>query len=61
TRTGATTAEVAAMVQEEAFDWLDAPVKRVNAPDTPVPFSPSLEQYFIPDNKRIAEAIKEIA
>jgi pyruvate dehydrogenase E1 component beta subunit len=60
TRTGATTAEVAAIVQEEAFDWLDAPIKRVNAPDTPVPFSPSLEQYFIPDNKRIAETIREI-
>ncbi|MHA2379876.1 MAG: alpha-ketoacid dehydrogenase subunit beta [Candidatus Thorarchaeota archaeon] len=60
TRTGATTAEVASIVQEEAFDWLDAPIKRVNAPDTPVPFSPSLEQYFIPDNKRIAETIREI-
>ncbi len=60
TKTGATTAEVAAIVQEEAFDWLDAPVKRVNAPDTPVPFSPPLENYFIPDNKRIAEAIRNI-
>ncbi|TFG33935.1 alpha-ketoacid dehydrogenase subunit beta [Candidatus Thorarchaeota archaeon] len=60
TKTGATTAEVAAIIQEEAFDWLDAPIKRVNAPDTPVPFSPSLEDYFIPDNKRIAEAIREI-
>ncbi|MGD9382139.1 MAG: alpha-ketoacid dehydrogenase subunit beta [Candidatus Thorarchaeota archaeon] len=60
TKTGATTAEIAAMVQEEAFDWLDAPIKRVNAPDTPVPFSPTLEQYFIPDNKRIADAIREI-
>ena len=60
TRTGATTAEVAAVVQEEAFDWLDAPIKRVNAPDTPVPFSPTLEDYFIPDNKRIAEAIRAI-
>ncbi|MFX1473727.1 MAG: alpha-ketoacid dehydrogenase subunit beta, partial [Promethearchaeota archaeon] len=60
TRTGATTAEISAMVQEEAFDWLDAPIKRVNAPDTPVPFSPTLEQYFIPDNKRIAEAIRMI-
>ncbi|MFW9890376.1 MAG: alpha-ketoacid dehydrogenase subunit beta [Candidatus Thorarchaeota archaeon] len=61
TRTGATTAEISAMVQEEAFDWLDAPIKRVNAPDTPVPFSPTLEQYFIPDNRRIAEAIRSIA
>jgi pyruvate/2-oxoglutarate/acetoin dehydrogenase E1 component len=60
TRTGATTAEVAAIVQEEAFDWLDAPIKRVNAPDTPVPFSPALENFFIPDNKRIADAIREI-
>lgn len=60
TKTGAVTAEIAAIVQEEAFDWLDAPVKRVNAPDTPVPFSPTLEQFFIPDNKRIAEAIREI-
>jgi pyruvate/2-oxoglutarate/acetoin dehydrogenase E1 component len=60
TKTGATTAEVAAIVQEEAFDWLDAPIKRVNAPDTPVPFSPPLEDYFIPDNKRIAQAIRDI-
>jgi pyruvate/2-oxoglutarate/acetoin dehydrogenase E1 component len=60
TKTGATTAEVAAIVQEEAFDWLDAPIKRVNAPDTPVPFSPPLENYFIPDNKRIAQAIRDI-
>lgn len=60
TRTGATTAEISAIVQEEAFDWLDAPIKRVNAPDTPVPFSPTLEQYFIPDNRRIAEAIRSI-
>jgi pyruvate/2-oxoglutarate/acetoin dehydrogenase E1 component len=60
TKTGATTAEISAMVQEEAFDWLDAPIKRVNAPDTPVPFSPTLENYFIPDNKRIADAIREV-
>ncbi len=60
TKTLATTAEIAAIVQEEAFDWLDAPIKRVNAPDTPVPFAPSLEDYFIPDNKRIAQAIRDI-
>jgi pyruvate/2-oxoglutarate/acetoin dehydrogenase E1 component len=60
TKTGATTAEVAAIIQEQAFDWLDAPIKRVNAPDTPVPFSPPLENFFIPDNKRIAQAIRDI-
>ena len=60
TKTGATTAEIAAIVQEEAFDWLDAPIKRVNAPDTPVPFSPRLEQAFIPDKDRIISAVREI-
>ena len=60
TKTGATTAEIAAIVQEEAFDWLDAPIKRVNAPDTPVPFSPPLEQAFIPDKDKIISAVHEI-
>ena len=60
TKTGATTAEIAAIVQEEAFDWLDAPIKRVNAPDTPVPFSPPLEQAFIPIKDRIISAVREI-
>ena len=60
TKTGATTAEVAAIVQEAAFDWLDAPIKRVNAPDTPIPFSPPLENTFIPGKARIAQAIREI-
>jgi pyruvate dehydrogenase E1 component beta subunit len=60
TKTGATTAEIAAIVQEEAFDWLDAPIKRVNAPDTPVPFSPPLEQAFIPSKDSIISAVREI-
>lgn len=60
TRTLATTAEIAATVQEEAFDWLDAPIMRVNAPDTPVPFAPTLENFFIPDTKRIAQAVRDI-
>ncbi|MGV9168907.1 MAG: transketolase C-terminal domain-containing protein, partial [Promethearchaeia archaeon] len=60
TKTGATTAEISALVQEEAFDWLDAPIRRVNAPDTPVPFSPTLEDYFIPDKKQISNAIKSL-
>lgn len=53
-------AEVAAVVAEEALDYLDAPVKRVCEPDTPIPFSPPLEQYVIPDEKRITKAIKEV-
>ncbi|MFW9932554.1 MAG: hypothetical protein ACFFDR_07845 [Candidatus Thorarchaeota archaeon] len=35
-------------------------MKRVNAPDTPVPFAPTLEDYFIPDHKRIAQAIRDV-
>jgi len=60
TKTGATTGEIAAIVQEEAFDWLDAPIMRVNAPDTPIPFSPVLEQNFIPSKKQITEAVRNI-
>ncbi len=48
TRTGGFGAEIAATIAEEAFEDLDAPVKRVAAPDTPVPFSPPLEKAFIP-------------
>lgn len=59
-RTAGVAAEVAAVVAEEALDYLDAPVKRVCEPDTPIPFSPPLEQYVIPDEKRITKAIKEV-
>ena len=48
TRTGGFGAEIAATIAEEAFEHLDAPVKRIAAPDTPVPFSPPLEKAFIP-------------
>jgi len=53
-------AEIAALVADEAFDTLDAPIKRVTAPDTPVPFSPSLEGFYIPDEDDIIKTIKEI-
>ncbi len=59
-RTAGVAAEIAAVVAEEALDYLDAPVKRVCEPDTPIPFSPPLEQYVIPDEKRITKAIKEV-
>ena len=48
TRTGGFGAEIAATIAEEAFEDLDAPIKRITAPDTPVPFSPPLEKAFIP-------------
>jgi pyruvate/2-oxoglutarate/acetoin dehydrogenase E1 component len=59
-KTAGVSAEIAAVVAEEAIDYLDAPIKRVAEPDTPIPFSPPLEQYVIPDEKAIVKAVKEI-
>ena len=51
-------AEVAALVQEKAFDWLDAPVERVGAKFTPLPFAPVMEQYVVPHAADVLAAIK---
>lgn len=59
-RTAGVSAEIAAIVAEEALDYLDAPIKRVAEPDTPIPFSPPLERYVIPDEEAIAKAVKAI-
>lgn len=59
-KTAGVSAEIAATVAEEAIDYLDAPIKRVTAPDTPIPFSPPLEQYVIPNEKAIIKAVKEV-
>jgi len=59
-KTAGVSAEIAAIVAEEALDYLDAPVKRVAEPDTSIPFSPSLEQFVIPDEKSIMKAVKEM-
>ena len=59
-KTAGVTAEIAAIVAEEAIDYLDAPIKRVAEPDTPIPFSPPLEKYVIPNEKSIIKAVKEI-
>ncbi|MDD3312146.1 alpha-ketoacid dehydrogenase subunit beta [Pseudodesulfovibrio sp.] len=53
-------AEIAALVAEEAVEYLDAPIKRVGAPFCPVPFSPPLEQYYIPNADNIVAAVKSI-
>lgn len=53
-------AEIAARVSDKAFDYLDAGIKRVTAPFTPVPFSPVLEQEFIPSEAKIIAAIREV-
>ncbi len=59
-KTGSAASEIAAIVAEEAFDVLDAPIKRVCAPDTPVPFSPALENFWIPTEENLIQAITEI-
>ena len=58
--TGSAAAEVVALMADEAFDFLDAPIKRVCAPDTPIPFSPGLEKVWIPDEDDIIKAVKEL-
>jgi pyruvate/2-oxoglutarate/acetoin dehydrogenase E1 component len=51
-------AEVAAIVQEQAFDWLDAPIERVGAKFAPLPFAPSMEQYVVPHAEDVLNAIR---
>ncbi|MCD6419576.1 MAG: alpha-ketoacid dehydrogenase subunit beta [Synergistetes bacterium] len=53
-------AEIVATVVKEAFDYLDAPIGRVGAKAVPVPFSPPLEKFVIPDYKDVVEAVKEL-
>ena len=60
TRTGGFGAEIAATIAEEAFEDLDAPVKRLTAPDTPVPFAPVLEKAYIPQVDDVVNALKEL-
>jgi pyruvate dehydrogenase E1 component beta subunit len=58
-RFGGFGAELAAQIQEEAFDYLDAPVGRVAAPYSPVPFTPALESKYVPDPARIAAGVRD--
>jgi 2-oxoisovalerate dehydrogenase E1 component len=58
TRTGSIGESVAAIIQEEAFDWLDAPVRVIGALDTPVPYSPPLEEEFLAGEFRIEQAAR---
>jgi 2-oxoisovalerate dehydrogenase E1 component beta subunit len=60
TLTGGPGGEVAALIAERAFEHLDAPVVRLAPPDTPVPYSPPLEAYFLPDAARVGSAIRAL-
>jgi 2-oxoisovalerate dehydrogenase E1 component len=57
-RTGGIGESLAAIVQEEAFEWLDAPVRIVGALDTPVPYAPPLEAFFLPSDGEIERAVR---
>ncbi len=61
TRTGGMAGELAALIAEKAFEDLDGPIVRVTAPDTPVPFSPPLEEYFLPNAQKVVEAARRLA
>ncbi|MCC6754476.1 MAG: pyruvate dehydrogenase complex E1 component subunit beta [Saprospiraceae bacterium] len=56
---GSVSAEIAYMVQKRAFDYLDAPITRVNAADTSLPYAPTLVQAYLPDVATIVRAVKE--
>jgi len=58
--TGGFGAEIAARIGEELFDYLDAPVLRIGAKDTPIPFSPALENFVLPQAENIVEGVKKV-
>ena len=53
-------AEISASVTENCFDYLDAPIMRVACPDTPIPFSPQLEQEYMPNADRVVQAVRGV-
>jgi 2-oxoisovalerate dehydrogenase E1 component beta subunit len=59
--TGGIGGEISAIISQEAFEWLDAPVLRVASIDTPVPYSPPLEDYYLPQVKDVVEAARKLA
>ncbi|MGL6278987.1 MAG: alpha-ketoacid dehydrogenase subunit beta [Gaiella sp.] len=61
TRTGGFGAEILATLAEEAFEHLDAPLRRLTAPDAPVPFSPPLEKAYIPQVEDVVARLRELA
>jgi 2-oxoisovalerate dehydrogenase E1 component beta subunit len=61
TRTGGIAGEIAAILNEEAFEHLDGPIVRVTAPDTPVPSAPAMEDVFLPSVSDIVAAARKLA
>ena len=61
TRTGGIAGEISARINEQAFAWLDAPILRVTAADVPLPYSPPLEDYVLPQTADIVKAARTLA
>jgi len=59
--TGGIGAEIAARISEKAFQFLDGPIRRVGALDTPIPFAPPLEEFVLPNTQRIVEALRSVS
>ncbi len=53
-------AEITAQVQEKAFDYLDAPIRRINTKDVPMAYAPTLVEEFLPNSNEVAQAIKDV-
>ncbi len=60
TRTGGIAGEVMALINEGAWEYLDAPPLRLTAPDTPVPYSPKMEEFFLPGTSDILDAARQL-
>ena len=60
TRIGGFAGELAAVISEEAFEYLDGPIRRITAPDTPVPYSPPLEEFFLPKVTDVIRVAREL-
>ncbi len=60
-RTGGMASDLGARIAEEAFEHLDGPVLRLTAPDTPVPYSPPLEEFYQPEASKVLKALRELA
>ena len=61
TRTGGVAGEITARINDQAFEWLDAPVKRVTAHDVPLPYAPTLEDFVLPQTDDLVKAVRWMA
>ena len=57
---GSVSSEITFRIQDEAFDYLDAPIKRITTADTPAPYSPVLLKEWLPDATDVVKAVKEV-